>query len=210
MAIQILLAEDEVIVREGVKVLLEHAGFRVIAEVSDGREAVAQAKTLHPDVAVLDLAMPNMNGLSAARGIGRASPTTRTILLTSRKEEQQVLEALLAGIKGYVLKSQATADLIQAIEEVVKGHTYLSPGISQVVVEAYAGKRQIPEDPLTLREKQVLQLIAEGKTTKEVAHLLGVSVKTAEFHRTRLMAKLDVHESASLVRYAIRRGLIQP
>jgi DNA-binding NarL/FixJ family response regulator len=190
--------------------LLEHAGFQVIGEASDGREALALAQSHHPDIAVLDLAMPNMNGLSAAQEMRRASPATRTILLTSHKGESQVLEALLAGVKGYVLKTQATADLVQAIDEVARGHTYLSPGISHVVVDAYLARKELPEDPLTPREKQVLQLVAEGKTTKEVAQLLGVSVKTAEFHRTRLMEKLEVHETASLVRYAIRKGLVQP
>jgi DNA-binding NarL/FixJ family response regulator len=210
MPIDILLAEDERIVLQGVKALLEQGGFRVIAEAADGREAAELSESLHPDVAVLDLAMPNMNGLSAAREIRRVSPETRIILLTSSKEERQVLEALMAGVKGYVLKSQATADLLQAVREVAKGRTYLSPDISHVVVDAYIGKKPIPEDPLTPREKEVLQLIAEGKTTKEVAQFLRLSVKTAEFHRTRLMAKLEVHQTASLVRYAIRKGLIQP
>jgi DNA-binding NarL/FixJ family response regulator len=193
-----------------VKALLEQGGCRVIAEAADGREAAALAESLHPDVAVLDLVMPNMNGLSAAREIRRVSPGTRVILLTSSKEEPQVLEALMAGVKGYVLKSQATADLLQAIREVAKGCIYLSPAISHVVVDAYIGKKPFPEDPLTPREKEVLQLIAEGKTTKEVAQFLRLSVKTAEFHRTRLMEKLEVHQTASLVRYAIRKGLIQP
>ena len=210
MAVHILLAEDEMIVRQGVKALLERAGFQVVAEASDGHEAVRLAGTMHPDIAILDLAMPNLNGLSAAQEMRHVSPQTRTILLTAHKEEHQVLEAFQAGVKGYVLKTQATADLLQAIREVSRGHTYLSPGVSHMVVDAYLGGREHPQDPLTPREKQVLQLIAEGKTTKEVAQLLGVKVKTAEFHRTRLMEKLDVHETASLVRYAIRKGLIQP
>jgi DNA-binding NarL/FixJ family response regulator len=208
--VRILVAEDELIVRHGITVLLGQAGFEVIAEASNGREAVALAEKLHPDVAILDLAMPCMNGLSAAREILRVSPRTRTLALTSYHDEQQVLEALHAGIEGYVLKTQATADLVQAIREVSRGHTYLSPGISNVVVEAYLGKRAFAEDPLTPREKQVLQLIAEGNSTKEVAQRLGVSVKTAEYHRTRLMEKLKVHETASLVRYAIRRRMVRP
>ena len=210
MVAQILLAEDELIVSQGVRALLEQAGFQVVAEATDGREAVTLAESLHPDIAILDLAMPNMNGLSAAQEMRQASPRTRTILLTSNRDEQIILEALRAGIKGYVLKTQATADLVQAIKEVLRGHTYLSPGVSHVVVEAYLGKKELVQDPLTPREKQVLQLIAEGKSTKEAANLLCISVKTAEFHRTRLMEKLDVHETASLVRYAVRKGFIQP
>ena len=125
-------------------------------------------------------------------------------------EDPYVMEALRAGVKGYVLKTQAAQDLVQAIKEVSRGAMYLSPGISRTVVEAYLAKSELPPDPLTSREREVLQLIAEGKTTKEVAVILGVSVKTAESHRTRIMGKLEIHETASLVRYAIRRGLVQP
>jgi DNA-binding NarL/FixJ family response regulator len=159
-------------------------------------------------VAVLDIGMPLLNGLDAAREVGKVSPGTKTILLTMHTEDNYVLEALRAGIKGYVVKSQAAADLIQAISEVSRGRVYLSPSISQVVVQAYLTQSELPPDPLTAREREVLQLIAEGKTTKEIASLLGISVKTAESHRTRLMEKLGIHETASLVRYAMRRGLI--
>jgi DNA-binding NarL/FixJ family response regulator len=210
MTVRILLAEDELIVRQGVRALLEQAGFQVVAEASDGQEAVAMAGGCDPDIAILDLAMPGMNGLSAAEEMRRVSPGTRTLLLTSYKDEQQVLEAFHVGIKGYVLKTQATADLIEAIQEVSRGHTYLSPGVLNVVLDAFLGRTQLTEDRLTPREKQVLQLIAEGNSTKEIAQRLDISVKTAEHHRTRLMEKLDAHETASLVRYAIRRGLIQP
>lgn len=210
MSIRILLADDHAIVREGLKALLEREGFEVVGEASDGYEAVQRAEQLCPDVAVLDLAMPLLNGLEAARTILRNLPRTKTILLTVHAEDQYVLEALRAGISGYVLKGQTKADLVQAIREVSRGAIYLSPGVSRALVQASLGKADFPPDPLTPRERQVLQLIAEGKTTKEVARLLGVSVKTAEAHRTRIMQKLDLHETASLVRYAIRRGLIQP
>jgi DNA-binding NarL/FixJ family response regulator len=208
--LRILLAEDEQIVRQGVRALLEQAGFEVVAEASDGREAIRLAERLRPDVAVLDLAMPNMNGTTAARELGRVAPGTRTVVLTAHRGDEEVLAALQAGIKGYVLKTEAMADLVRALHEVARGHTYLSPGISGTVVEAGLGKRERPADPLTPREKEVLQLIAEGKTTKQVAQILGVSVKTAESHRTRLMEKLGIHETASLVRYAIRKGIVQP
>jgi len=210
MPIQVLLADDHHIVREGLKSLLEKEGFRVVGEAADGREAVRLASTSHPDVAVLDLSMPSMNGLDAAREIIRSEPKTKAILLTVHTEDPYVLEALRAGVTGYVLKSQAPADLVQAIRETSRGSIYLSPGVSRIVVDAYRGKTDLPSDPLTPREREVLQLVAEGKSTKEVAGILGVSVKTAESHRSRIMEKLDIHETATLVRYAIRRGLIQP
>lgn len=210
MPLRILLADDHVIFRQGVKALLEREGFRVEGEAPDGHAAIQLAEQLTPDVAVLDLTMPLLNGLDAARQIARVSPLTRSILLTMHTEDPYVARALHAGIRGYVLKSQAAEDLVQAIREVSRGAVYLSPGVSEIVVEAYLAKRDVPPDPLTSRERQVLQLIAEGKTTKEVAALLGVSVKTAESHRMRIMTKLDIHETAGLVRYAIRQGLLPP
>jgi len=207
---RILLADDHLIFRQSLKGLLEREGFQIIGEAADGQEAVRRVRDLSPDVAVLDLAMPLLNGLDAAREIVRASPRTRPILLTMHTEDPYVMEALRAGIKGYVLKTQPSTDLVQAIQEVSRGRIYLSPGISRTVVEAYLAKTELPPDPLSPREREVLQLVAEGKTTKEIARLLSVSVKTAENHRTRIMAKLDIHETAGLVRYAIRRGVIQP
>ena len=210
MPIQVLLADDHQIVRQGLKAMLEHEGFKVVGEAADGREAVTLAETTHPDVAVLYLAMPGLNGLDAARVMLRASDRMKAILLTMHTDDPYVLEALRAGISGYVLKTQATVDLVQAIREVTRGAIYLSPGVSKTVVDAYRNKSDLPPDPLSPREREVLQLVAEGKTTKEVAALLGVSVKTAESHRTRIMSKLGIHETAGLVRYAIRRGLVQP
>ena len=209
MPIQLLLADDHQIVREGLRSMLEHHGFRVVGEAADGREAARLAAATHPDVAVLDLAMPVLNGIDAAREILRGRTGTRAILLTVHREDPYVLEALRAGISGYVLKTQAAPDLVQAIREVVRGAVYLSPGVSRAVVDAYRAKTDLPPDPLTPREREVLQLVAEGKTTKQAASVLGVSTKTAESHRTRIMSKLDIHETAGLVRYAIRRGLIQ-
>ncbi len=208
MALRILLADDHAMVRQGLKALLERDGFEVV-EASDGHEAIQLTRERHPDVAVLDLAMPLLNGLDAAREIRQVSPSTKTILLTMYAEDQYVLEALRAGVRGYVLKTQAGVDLVKAVHEVQRRAVYLSPGVSRAVVDAYLAKTELAPDPLTPRERQVLQLIAEGKTTKEVASLLGISVKTAESHRSRLMEKLDIHETATLVRYAIRRGLIQ-
>jgi len=210
MSIRVLLADDHQIMRQGLKNLLEREGFAVVAEASDGHEAIRLAEATHPDVVVLDLAMPGLNGVDAGRHITHASPRTRAILLTMHKEDAYVLQALNNGINGYVLKSQAAEDLVRAIREVTRGSMYRSPGVSRAVVDAYRAKTDLPPDPLSPREREVLQLVAEGKTTKEVAAILGVSVKTAESHRTRIMEKLNIHETASLVRYAIRRGLIQP
>jgi len=209
MKTQIILADNHVLVRQGIKSLLEREGFQVAGEAGDGQELVRIATELQPDVAVMDIGMPLMNGLVAARELKRACPKTKTVLLTRHDEDQYVIEALRAGIRGYVLKNQAATDLVLAIQQVSRGQVYLSPGISSVVVDAYLSKSSLPDDPLSAREHEVLQLIAEGKSTKDVAVILGISVKTAESHRSRLMQKLDIHETASLVRYAVRRGLVQ-
>ena len=210
VANRILLADDHAIVRQGLKALLEREGFTVVAEADDGQAAVRHARERCPDVAVLDFSMPLLNGLDAAVEIIRACPRAKAILLTMHTDDHYVLSALQAGIKGYVVKTQASSDLVRAIHEVLRGMMYLSPGISQAVVQAYLAKSEMPRDPLTSREREVLQLVAEGKSTKEVAGLLGISFKTAESHRTRILKKLDLHETAGLVRYAVRRGLIQP
>lgn len=209
MPLRILLADDHVIVRQGFRLLLEQAGFNVVGEAADGREAVKLAAESKPDVALIDLAMPMLNGLDTCREISKVSPSTRTILLTMYSEEQYILEALRAGVTGYLLKAKASTDLEQAIREVSRGAVYLSPGISRNVVQAYLHSGEPLTDPLSPREREVLQLVAEGKTTKEIASVLGISVKTVESHRTRIMAKLNIHETAGLVRYAIRQGLIQ-
>jgi DNA-binding NarL/FixJ family response regulator len=210
MAIRVILADDHVLVRQSLKSLLEREGFQVVGEASDGQEAIRSVESLRPDIAVMDISMPILNGVDAARELSRSFPKTKSILLTQHDEDQYISEALEAGVMGYVLKSQAASDLVQAIGQVSRGQVYLSPGIARVVAETFRTKSEKPEDPLTSRERQVLQLIAEGKSTKDVASLLGISVKTAESHRTRLMQKLDIHETASLVRYAVRRGIVEP
>jgi len=209
MPIRIVLADDHVLVRQGLRSLLERDGFQVVGEASDGQEVLEQVRLQQPDIAVMDISMPMLNGLEAAREIARSSRSTKTILLTQHEEDQYISEALEIGVRGYVLKQQVANDLIQAIRQVSRGQVYLSPGVSGAVMEAYRQKAEKPKDPLTGRERQVLQLIAEGKSTRDIASLLEISVKTAESHRTRLMRKLDIHETASLVRYAVRRGIVK-
>jgi len=209
MALQILLADDHQVVRQGFRAVLEREGFQVAAEAVNGREAVRLAKANHPDVAILDLSMPELNGIDAAREILQASDRTSVLLLTMHIAEHQVLTALRTGIRGYVVKTQAADELVRAIREVCGGGIYLSPAVSGILVDAYLSGRETPPDPITSREREVLQLVAEGRTSKEVASRLGVTSKTAESYRARIMEKLDIHETASLVRYAIRRGVIQ-
>lgn len=208
--LRILLADDHVIFRQGIRTLLERFGFEIVAEADDGREAIRLAREVSPDVAILDLAMPQLSGSEAAQEIAQFSPKTRAILLTMYSEEQYVAKALQVGITGYVLKTQSSADLLQAIRDVMAGGIYLSPGISQAIVSAYLARHELSSHPLTAREREVLQLVAEGKTTREVAQVLGISTKTAESHRMRIVAKLDIHDTAGLVRYAIRQGVIRP
>jgi DNA-binding NarL/FixJ family response regulator len=207
---RVLIADDHPLFRQGLCTLLEREGFEVVGVAADGHEAVALATKLVPDVAVLDIAMPGLNGLDAAREIQRQGLAGAIVLLTMHAEDHYVLEALRAGVKGYVLKSQAPQAVADAIRQAVKGDVYLSPGVSRILVDAYVSKREPADEPLSPRERQVLQLVAEGKTTKEIAQILDVSVKTADSHRGRLMKKLDIHQTAGLVRYAIRRGLILP
>ena len=210
MTTRVLVADDHPVVRQGLKSLLTREGFSVVGEAADGREALRQVEATHPEVALLDLAMPGLNGLDAAREIMQNSAETKVVILTQHKEEPYVLEALRAGVHGYVLKSQSVTDVVQAIRDVTRGKLYVSPAIADVVVSAYRGQMKLPADHLTTREREVLQLVAEGKSTKKIAEMLGIAQKTAESHRSHLMVKLGIHEVAGLVRYAVRRGLIQP
>jgi two-component system, NarL family, response regulator NreC len=207
MPIHLLLADDHLLVRQGLRLLLEQAGMVVLGEAADGLEALQLAHTHQPDVALLDIAMPHLNGLETARRLREAVPQIKIIVLTMHTDEPYVLEALQAGARGYVLKMQAAVDIVQAIHTVVQGAIYVSPRVTHAVVQAYLHGATLPPDPLTSREREIVQRIAEGQTTKEIAGDLGLSVKTVESHRINLMRKLDIHETATLVRYAIRRGL---
>lgn len=210
MPLDVLLADDHVLVRQALRMVLEREGLTVRGEACDGHEAVRLAGELKPDLAVLDVAMPTLNGLDAARQIGKVSSRTRTIILTMYIDDHYVIDALRAGVRGYVIKTQAAQDLVAAIRTVTQGQLYLSPGVSAVVVDAYLARSYAPVDPLTLRERQVLQLVAEGKTSKEIATILALGVKSVESYRVRIMHKLEIHNTAGLVRYAIREGLVQP
>jgi len=209
MAVRVLIADDHEMFRQGLRVVLEEEGFQFVAEASDGRQAVQLCAQHHPEVAILDVAMPVLNGIYAAREIIKANSRTKVVLLTQHTEDQMVLESLRAGVTGYVLKTRATSELVQALRAVCRGEMYLTQSISHTVVEAFLRRDGLPERPLSDRERQVLQLVAEGKTTKEIASMLGISVNTAESHRTNLMEKLDIHDTAGLVRYALRNGVIQ-
>jgi len=210
MPVRILLVDDHALVRQGLRSLLAQEGFSVVGEAADGLEAMEKVHSLSPDIVVMDISMPAQNGLNVAREVHKFFPQVKVILLSQHTEDMYIADALEACVAAYVLKSQASSDLVHAIHQVSSGKVYYSPDISASVLAAYKAKTDDKPDSLTLRERQVLQLIAEGKTTRDVASLLFISVKTAETHRTRLMQKLDITETASLVRYAIRRGLVQP
>ena len=205
----IILADDHPVVRQGIRILLERENFEIVGEAVNGIEAIRLAEKYQPDIVVLDMAMPVMNGITAVPQIREVSPRSKVVLLTMYTEEHHVLQALRAGVKACVTKTQAVEHLISAIREVCAGGVYLSPSVSGAVVQAYLAKSETPYDPLTDRERQVLQLVAEGNTTKEIALILGVAAKTAETHRVKVMEKLDIHSTAGLVKYAIRRGLVQ-
>ena len=208
MPVRLVLADDHLVLRQALKALLQSRGVEVVAEAADGRAAVEEVVRHAPDVAVLDVAMPVLNGVDAAREIARAVPGCPVILLSGIDDARFVKEALKVGVRGFVQKSQGCDDLMRAIEEVRDGRLYVSPGASQAIVDACATPEDGEGSHLTPRERQVLQLVGEGKSTKQIAEVLHISVKTAEFHRGRLMKKLNVHDTANLVRYAIREGWI--
>jgi DNA-binding NarL/FixJ family response regulator len=213
-AISVLLADDHELVRAGFRALLQTiSGVKVVAESDDGRKALESVRAHQPDVVLMDLAMPGLNGLEATARIAKEFPRTRVIVLSMHKSEEYVLGALKSGASGYLLKDASPSELETAIRSVARGDTYLSPPVSRQVIEDYrkrTGENQGPLDLLTPRQREILQLIAEGRSTKDIADVLQVSVKTVETHRAQLMERLDIHDVAGLVRYAIRTGLITP
>ena len=215
MKIAILLADDNRMMREGLRALLERqSDMKVVAEADDGRTAVELARRHKPSVAVLDLTMPVLNGIEATRQLAEADLGTKVIILSVHSEKRFVTEALRAGAVGYVLKDCAFEELANAIRIAAAGQTYLSPAIARTVVEGYLGRspRQRPTAfiVLTDRERQILQLLAEGRSAKRIAMDLGVSIKTVETHRANIMKKLGLHSIAELTKYAIREGLTPP
>ncbi len=212
--IRILVAEDHAIVREGVRRLLaSEAEFTVVGEAGDGEAAVELTSSLRPDVVCMDVSMPRMNGVEATRRIKAASPEVGVVVLTMHEDEAYVYELMKAGASGYVLKRASARDLVDAVHAVASGHTFLHPLIARRLVSEYEKSSSRDDDRkrfdgLTEREREVVRLIAEGLTNREIAEKLHISVKTVETHRTHIMEKLDLHDRAHLVRYAIRKGLI--
>jgi DNA-binding NarL/FixJ family response regulator len=212
--LRVLIADDHEVARKGIRSILEaHPGWEVCAEAKDGREAVEFAAQFKPDVLLIDIGMPNLNGLDAARQILSISPQARILILTIHDSEHVVREVLVAGARGFLLKSDAGRDLIAAVEALQEGRTFFTSKVSQMMLDGYLHPTQTHSDTeqrvLTPREREVIQLVAEGKTTKEIATTLSLSVKTAETHRTNLMRKLDLHSIADLTLYAVRNGIVQ-
>ena len=210
--IRILLADDHHLVRAGIRSLLNGLpGIEVVAETGDGREAIELVRTHRPNLVLMDITMDGMNGLDATARLLKEFPQLRVIILSMHANEEYVRQALQAGAAAYLLKDAATAELELAVRAVAQGQTYLSPAISRQVVEDYLGGQSEPAGPLTqltARQREVLQLIAEGKATKQIAALLEVSVKTIETHRAQLMERLGIHDVPGLVRYAVRHGMV--
>jgi two-component system, NarL family, response regulator NreC len=212
--IRILLADDHTVMRRGLRLLLEsQPGYSVVAEAADGREAISQAEATQPDVAVMDIAMPNLSGIEAAQRINAALPNLAVVILSMHSDEGYVLRALKAGAKGYILKDSAEGDLIEAIRAVHQGKTFFSPEITQMLVadhvrEIRARGAEDRYDLLTAREREILQLLAERKSAKEIAASLHLSPYTVETHRRNLQEKLNLHSQAELILYAVRKGLI--
>jgi len=207
--IRILLADDHALVRHGFRMILAaQADMEIAGEAGNGRDVIELAQKLKPDVIVMDVAMPDLNGIEATRRLLEVSPRTRVLALSMHKDAVYVREILRAGARGYLLKDSVDADLIAAVRAVAKGEGYLSPGVSDAVLSDYRRHVTDPLDLLTSREREVLQLIAEGKTNKEIATGLAISVYTVEAHRGRVMEKLNLHSTGELVRFAVRSGLI--
>jgi DNA-binding NarL/FixJ family response regulator len=209
--IRVLLADDHELVRTGFRTLLQSLGFDVVAEASDGLEALRLIETHQPDVVLMDISMPGLNGLEATERVAKAFPHVRTIILSMHQSEQHARRAVRAGAAGYILKGSSATELELALKAVVRGETYLSPAVAQHIVTDYvrhASGEPSALEQLTTSQREVLQLIAEGYARKEIARRLGISVKTFDVRRAQLMQQLDIHDVAGLVRYAIQHGLV--
>ncbi|MFD9704526.1 response regulator [Lentzea sp. NPDC059081] len=213
MTVRILLADDHALVRRGVRLILDNEpDLEVVAEAGDGAEAITRAKADQPDLAILDIAMPRLTGLQAARELSRIQPDLRILMLTMYDNEQYFFEALKAGASGYVLKSVADRDLVEACRSAMRGEPFLYPGAVSSLIRNYLdrAKEGLPPRTITDREEEILKLVAEGHSSKEIADLLVISVKTVERHRANLLQKLGLKDRLELTRYAIRAGLIEP
>lgn len=207
--IKILLADDHTIVRQGLKLILAaHHDLEVVGEAANGREAVEMAATLKPDIVLMDVAMPELNGIEATRRIVQATPRLRVLVLSMHKEAVYVREILKAGARGYILKDAIDTELVNAVRSVARGDGYISPAVSGALLNDYRQNVTNPLDLLSSREREVLQLIAEGKTNKEIAVRLNLSVYTVDSHRSKLMEKLNLHNTGELVRFAVKSGLV--
>ncbi len=209
MTVRILIAEDQQLVRQGLVALLAVDDVTIVGEAEDGRGAIEMARSLSPDVVLMDLSMPELDGVEATRRIKQFAPQIRVLVLTVANCERRVAEALAAGADGYALKKLGHGELMAAINAVFAGKTYLGPGLSEELVKEYLEGSEMGGGSLTAREREVLQLIARGHKNREIADELGIAIKTVETHRTKIMQKLDLHNSAELAAYAIRRGLIE-
>ena len=208
--IRILLADDHAVVRQGFKMILDaQADMEIVGQAANGRQAVDLAEQLRPDVVVMDVSMPELNGIEATRRLASSVPHARVVALSMHKDSVYVREILRAGARGYLLKDSGAADLVAAIRAVASGESYLSPAVSNAVLDDYRRHVTNPIDLLTSREREVLQLLAEGRTNKEIAGVLNLSVYTVDAHRGRIMEKLNLHSISELVRFAVRNGLIE-
>lgn len=211
-SVSVLIADDHEIVRQGIRTIVEsRSDFSVCGEASDGRQAVQMAATLRPEIVVIDIGMPELNGLDATRQIVQNDPRSKVLVLTMHESDQVVRDVLAAGARGYLLKTDAGRDLISALEALSGRKTFFTSKVAEIVLETYLNggtARPVSKDVLTGREREVVQLLAEGKSTKEVAVALGLSVKTAETHRSNLMRKLDIHSVSELVLYAVRNNIV--
>lgn len=215
--LRILVADDHDLMRRGLKSLLEsHPGWTICAEAHTGREAVTKAEELKPDIVILDITMPELNGVEAARRILKASPNTEILVLSVHYSDQLIRDILEAGVRGYIVKSDSDRDLVIAVEALANHKPFFTPRATELILSNFNSKGapgEIPDvisERLTSREREIVQLLSEGKTSKEVASVLGISVKTAETHRANIMRKLEIHSVSELVRYAVRNQIIEP
>jgi len=214
--LRILIADDHVLMRRGRKTVIEsHPGWVVCDEAHTGREAIAKAERLKPDIVILDISMPELNGIEAARGIRKASPNTEILILSLHYSDQLIRDILDAGVRGYIMKSDPDQDLLNALEKLGNHRPFFTSKAAEVMLATFnqsgsrASMKEIPGDRLTTREREIVQLLSEGRSSKEVASFLGISVKTAETHRANIMRKLEIHSVSELVRYAVRNQIIE-